>query len=283
MFCSAKFENMDNLNDVVDGLKTYGIVIVKNYLTQQLVEKLKQEFCASFKSSDIGIVKKHKHPVNDAGKVVRIKREKLSSEFSTIKNIFGSSKMEGVVRDYYAPNKYLINDDVFLTHEKSSEKYILPWHFDRQQSLKFFIYLTDTTEKNGAFEYCPGSHMEGHYRASYYVLRGYSLRNIPNDIPEEEVRNPVIISAKAGDLIIFDADGFHRGGRINEGHERLVIRGHSHPIPNRGLNARLFSKEWWMQTPLNMGRVLGGGVGRVLGDRSKSQAVKTRKDVYKKL
>jgi len=277
------FENIDDIQGITLALKKFGIVIIGNYLSKQEVYNLKVQFYKCFDLQDPGITKKHHHPINEFGKVVRIKREKLSSTFDYIREVFGSPNMEKVLRHYYSPNDFLLNDDVFLTHEKTSEKNILPWHFDRQQALKFFIYLTDTNEQNGAFEFCPGTHMEGHFRANYYLLRGYSLKNFPNDIPDDEIRNPEVVSAQAGDLIIFDADGFHRGGKIGHDKERLVIRGHSHPLPIRGYHTRLFSKEWWLRTPLNLGKVIGSSVGRVLGDSSESQASKTREDVYKEI
>lgn len=283
MVCRLSFEEKDGLKDVISVLKKDGIIVVSNFISQQVIKKMTQEFYKAFHAKDPGIVVQHAHPVNEEGKVVRMKRAKLSEEFETIKHVFGSEYMKNILHDYYAPNSYLLNNDIFLTHEKASEKNILPWHFDRQQSLKYFVYLTDTSAKNGAFEYCCGSHMEGHYRANYYILRGYGVKNIPNDIPEEEIRNPEVIAAKAGDLIIFDADGFHRGGIVAHDNERLVVRGHSHPIPVRGFQAPLFSKEWWMQTPFNLGKILGSRVGRVLGDNSRSGAAKTREDIYKKI
>ena len=279
----GRFESINNTEEITSQLKNQGIAIIDSYLSGKDIIELKQLFYKCFQVTDPGIVKKHQHPVNEAGKVVRIKRERLSNAFQGIKGIFGSRMMGKILENYYAPNKCSLNDDVFLTHEKTSEKNILPWHFDRQQSLKFLIYLTDTNKQNGAFEYCPGSHMEGHFRANYYILRGYSLKDLPNDIPDDEIRNPKVISAKAGDLIIFDADGFHRGGIVSPDNERLVIRGHSHPLPKKGYQARLFSREWWLQTPFNMGKLFGSGVGRTLGINSKSLAAKTRVDFYKEI
>ena len=94
--------------------------------------------------------------------------------------------------------------------------------------------MEDCDEKSGAFEYCPGTHWEGKYRANYYLKSGLSIRDIPNDVPTYRILNPVTLSAKSGDLLIFNTDGFHRGGIISKGKSRSVIRGDTERSNNRG-------------------------------------------------
>jgi len=99
-------------------------------------------------------------------------------------------------------------------------------HFDKRRCLKFFIYLTHIDESNGAFYCSPGSH-----------LVTYQLRKEIKDYKKErrlEINFPKIVEqyppepviGKAGTLIVFDTDVFHFGGRVEEGEERVVIRGH---------------------------------------------------------
>ncbi len=237
-------------------LKKYGIAIVPSYVDAKTLTQLRKEFDDFFTSPHEAIFLKHKHATNVNGKVARVKRKQLDMEFPATKELFGSEFMDQIVKSYYAPYDYTLNDDIFITHEKPCETPILPWHYDRQQSLKFFVYLKDTTKKDGAFEYCPGSHREGRYRASYHLLKGVKVKDLPNDIPDDELINPVTIEGKAGDMIIFDPDGFHRGGVVAEGGERMVMRGHSHPVSE-------ITEE------------------RVVGDELQSRADKTRDDEFK--
>lgn len=243
-----------NISIIMKKLKQYGIVIVPDYIAKNNIKELSKEFDNFFISNSEAIYLKHKHPTNVNGKVARAKRDKLNGEFKLTKNIFSSNFMRKIVEKYYAPHEYKLNDDIFITHEKGCVTPILPWHFDRTQSLKFYIYLEDTNQRNGAFEYVPGSHNEGHYRASYHLLKGLDIRNLPNDIPADEILYPVTIEGKAGDLIIFDPDGFHRGGIVEDGQERKIMRGHSHPI--------------------------GDTTERIIGDNFKSKAEKTRDDQF---
>lgn len=266
---------------VMANLKKYGITVIPSYLDQNELSELKSEFIKSFSYNGNGFTIRHKHPTNEDGMVVRLRREELNGkDFPYIKNIFSSEFMKGVVNKYYSPSSFRLNDSIFITHEKPCEIPILPWHFDREQSLKFFIYLKETTKNDGAFEYVPGSHREGRYRANYHLATGTPLQQLPNDIPEDEIFNPVTMEGKAGDLIIFDPDGFHRGGVVGEGGERMVIRGHSHPYPvfvSYG-TPRIFSKNWWVQSIFNMAKTFNNQYCRVLGSEIESKAAKNRND-----
>lgn len=252
---NINLESKNETTEVILNLKKYGITVVRGYVNKIILDSLCCEFNKTFSSTDSSIFMKHRHPTNLNGVVVRAKRKQMSNEeFPTIKSIFSSSFMNSIVQKYYEPYEYKLNDDIFITHEKGCEVPILPWHYDRVQSLKFYIYLDDTTADNGAFEYVPGSHNEGHYRANYHLLKGFKVSELPNDIPEDEILYPVTINGKAGDLIIFDPDGFHRGGIVQDGEQRRIMRGHSHPV--------------------------GDKTERLLGDFIKSDAKKTRDDKF---
>ena len=270
-----------SIDSSILSLKKYGIAIIPSFVTGYELEQLRKEFLKSLDYSGNGFTSRHKHPTNEDGMVVRVKREELNeNDFPAIKKTFSSDFMENVLKEYYSPSDYKLNDDIFITHEKPCETPILPWHFDRVQSLKFFIYLKDTTKNDGAFEYVPGSQNEGHYRANYHLATGTPLQQIPNDIPEDEIVNPVTIEGGAGDLIIFDPDGFHRGGVVGEGGERMVMRGHSHPYPvyvSYG-KSRILSKNWWVQSKFNFANLFKSHYSRRLGSNIESKSAKNRVD-----
>ena len=272
-------------DSILKKLKTYGICIVRNYLDQDQIDYAKDEFFRIFKETDKSIENVHKHPTNKDGMVARVIREYINeSKYPTIKEIFSSKFMNDVTKRYYSPYDFVLNEHIFCTHELPCDEPILPWHYDRQQSLKYFIYLKDTTVNDGAFEFAPGTHREGHFRANYYAAIGRNERDLPNDIPEDEIINPTSIEGFAGDLIIFDPDGFHRGGVVGEGGERLVLRGHSHPI-RKSASLTNKVKRQLVQTPLNIASNFSGDFSRILGDEIKSgerERVKYEKELKAK-
>lgn len=118
--------------------------------------------------------------------------------------------------------------DVMLTHDYLNKIEINQFlHFDRWRSLKAMVYLTDVTEENGAFSVVPKTHSEGARLRRIYKNLPYSVRpnRIETDFPEL-YEKPEKIVAPAGTLILFDSDIFHKGGDINDGNERILIRSH---------------------------------------------------------
>ena len=125
-------------------------------------------------------------------------------------------------------------------------------HFDRNRSLKFFFYLNDVTEQNAAFYIQEDSHLLGKklrekawrkliptpndnfIKKGVFKIFGKPFEKVKNrielDYPESLIPEKLIpVEGKAGTLIVFDSDIFHKGGLIRkEGLERTVLRMHSY-------------------------------------------------------
>ena len=265
--------------DVVETLRRHGIAQLRGAVEPAVLERLGAEFERALDEGDRGIDSRHAHPTNRGGRVARATTRELDPErFAASRALWLSPRFHAIARAYYAPFAVHVNDRLFFTHELPSESEILPWHFDRTQSLKFWVYLLDCPREAGAFEYALGSHNEGHFRANYYLLKGVEPSAIPNDVPSDEVRNATCIEGAAGDLVIFDSDGFHKGGTVQPGQERRVIRGHCHPVAASALASgaarRVLSRIQHLWSPLS------GALERVVGDRVRTRAEKSRADVY---
>jgi hypothetical protein len=175
-----------------------------------------------------------------------------------------------IARGYYAPHAFTLNRQVYVTHDQDVMNYSSQWHLDPSRSLKFFIYVTDTSKENGAFMYAPGSHREGFFRIMYYRSRG--LDAFPQAIPEDELPTKALsVESGAGSLLVFEAAGFHRAGELRPGLERLVIRGHSYPKTTR---LGRFLGRLLRRSPLNLARY-----GLVEDDRV-NERFKTRATPY---
>lgn len=97
------------------------------------------------------------------------------------------------------------------------------WHFDmdRLRWLKFFIYLTDVTEKSGPHCFVRGSQRTGGIPARL-LDRGYVR------LPDEDVaacyprEDFVEFVAPRGTVIVEDTRGLHKGRRVEAG-DRLML------------------------------------------------------------
>ena len=252
-----------SINKVINKLNLYGIAIIKNYTTKKIIKDLNKNFDFFLKNQSEFISNKYIID-NKSGVEIVLDSKEVYKNFKSIRNVYQSNFLKNLLKNYFQPYNFKLNENLVLNLNKKSKKAILPWHVDRLQSLKFMLYLEKTSKLNGAFEYCPGTHWEGRYRASSHMLSGLPLRFLPNDVPKDRVLNPVTISVDPGDLIIFDPDGFHRGGIVKKG-LRKVLRADSYPKPNRGWDDNFFSFYKLLTSPLNINRLLGKYSKRVLG------------------
>ena len=274
------FSSARTTDSVLENLKRYGIACVSDYLAAETLTKLNAEFEGILSQKSDAILSQSRHPGNTDGRVARLNPWHASApeDFPGISMVFKDNFMREIAQQYFAPHPYDFNDEVFITHELPCETPSLPWHFDRVQALKFWFNLTDTTAKDGAFEYCPGTHWEGRYRVGYYLSQGYGIEDIPNDIDEGLIRDPVTLELKAGDLLIFDADGFHRSSRVFEGGEQRVLRAHTHPVGGRRYSDKRFSPGWWLRTKLNINKWTGNASFRILGDAIRDRAMNRKEN-----
>ena len=129
------------------------------------------------------------------------------------------------------PQTYGMN--VFATHDYkyNGELARNGWlHFDRHWRLKFFLYLTDIDISSGAFSCSVGSRFAGSVlrEKAWQQPKYEDVKNrIELDYPDLIDKFPTEpVEGKAGTLIVFDTDTFHKGGKCDEGKERLIVRLH---------------------------------------------------------
>lgn len=227
-------------------LKEHGIFTINNYLLKNEVSELKEE-----------VLNQHKIIGNSYpfGSTYSIKnpKELLSESFQ--KRAFSNTWMKELFLDYNNNVSKGFFDSIYSTHDYKFDGKIGRngyLHFDRNSSLKFFLYLNDVTEDNGAFYIQPGSHILGKklrekawgtfipspndsfFKKILNKTFGNDFKNVKNrlelDYPQLYEPNKLVpVEGKAGTLIVFDSDIFHQGGKINiKDKERIVLRSHNY-------------------------------------------------------
>jgi ectoine hydroxylase-related dioxygenase (phytanoyl-CoA dioxygenase family) len=220
------------VDSIILELKEKGISIVEGFVTEDNLKQLISEFDRALTKTDNGI--HHLEYSNGEGAIIR-KLECDFKNFPITKQVFYSDRLKKIA-DTYLNFENELNKDIFIVKDVvGSKHHANDLHFDVAHTFKFFIYLMDTDETNGAFCCVPGSHLRtAKLREELRDNISYENRHLTRKLPysEEEV---ISVNGKAGTLIIFDTDVFHRAGIVSEG-ERKVMRGHTRRSDNHKIN-----------------------------------------------
>lgn len=107
------------------------------------------------------------------------------------------------------------------------------WHRDavHEQQLKAIMYLTDVTEKTGAFQYLYNTHQKS---SIYRTIQDNDIGYAQSRFTENEIADILnkhgedypleTVTGKAGTLILADTSGIHRGSPIEEGNRYAITQ-----------------------------------------------------------
>lgn len=220
----VKCLNSSSKDEIIRELNNSGVLVVKNFLKPKELINIKEEYYTLLNNSTkYNWVEKRDY---SNGEAVLIETLKMEDDFF-IKSFLLNPFFEKIVYQYFK-QRVVTNHSFFCVKDVIGTKHIAQdFHFDVQRTLKFFFYLNDVNENNGAFRCIPGSHKHvGKIRKKYKNEISYKNRDLTrvNDFQNERTH----VCGNAGDLIIFDTDTLHATGHVSEG-ERLVLRAQSSP------------------------------------------------------
>jgi ectoine hydroxylase-related dioxygenase (phytanoyl-CoA dioxygenase family) len=214
-----------NMEFNLELLKSRGVITVENCVTGDDLDKLNREFemfCSEENSSY------NKHLSYSAGTGRKLILSEIPDSYFTSK--FFKSVAFSEAAEKYLGEPFELNKEIFVVEDvPASEHVAQQLHYDIARTLKFFLYLEDTTTENGAFYCVPGSHKWTVRRREEYsdqIIPGN--RSFTRQLTKE-YGGAKPVEGKAGTLIIFDTDVFHQAGKVRTGRRR-VMRGHTRTI-----------------------------------------------------
>lgn len=251
-------------NIINEKLENDGIVILTNFCDVNKQNHIRSEFNSMYKQMPkwAKLISKNSGYTIHYSPLVRYINK--ATKYCKISSTVFKEKILNNLRSKYLNNSRVLERMIY-TVDKVSDDPITEWHIDLfptgSKCLKFFLYLSDTDDKSGAFSYIPSMHSYIHllhkkYDVKERTKRLFTYENIKKSlidfskslelksnkneyhalikkiklmddhiINQDKYDDFFSIPAKAGTLIIFDAAGIHKGGIIQEG-ERHVIRSH---------------------------------------------------------
>ncbi len=207
-------------------LNDHGVCVIDEYLEADHLEEIQKEFGQFLDSEYEGV----EHTDYSLGECARIYKNKFPvSKFTVTNEVFYGDFFRDIASRFYS-EKFNLNSEIFAVKDVVGSNHIAnDLHYDVIRTLKFFIYLKDTTASNGAFECVPNSHKKTEeYRLKYGSKISFENREITRDLDLDEFEKPIPVEGSAGSLIIFNTDVWHRAGKVTVG-ERWVMRGHTRP------------------------------------------------------
>jgi hypothetical protein len=217
----------EELNDtalVCKILRESGVLMVPGYVGAGELSGLTKEFHFALEQKENVFIRPFPYSQGKGCVVVNEKIDKQVLPFTAA--AFNSPLMRKISKEYLN-GEVRLNYDIYCVKDViGSKHHANDLHFDVLPCFKFFIYLSDTTEQNGAFACVPGSIVQAaEIRKKYGDKVSFENRELTRDLPFTE-KDAVSVEGKAGSLIIFDTDVFHRAGNVSAG-ERWVMRGHT--------------------------------------------------------
>jgi len=233
------YKSQPRLLEMVEDLDKNGIFIIEDYIdTNSLLpllciyEKLlKREF---------GEQDFLKYESLSPGVMIIMQRLKASKDFKLINKVFSSNWMNDLSEKFWN-SKVKLNSDIYIGNDLPGTKHVAQdLHFDVKPTLKFFLYLNDVNEENGAFTCVPKSHIitksirQTNSRSISYENRNFTREHKFSSSDE------VPVCGKAGTLIVFSTEVFHKAGIVIK-NERKIMRGHTRPKEVNRFISKIYS------------------------------------------
>lgn len=221
--------------EILQEIKNKGFCFIDSFFSKQEVDLIKNELLSTYNSIpdysalyDGVTLEENAYPY---GKHLRI--SSLNS-IPNFKNIFLNKNFSEITKGYLGENCQE-NLQIFSTYEYISEAKSTNkprnsyWHFDPYPALKYFIYLEDTTTKNGCLKVIPNTisitkEIRKQIPFEQITGEGYKVEHLIESL-ESQIVN---LEGKKGSLIIFDTELFHVGSNLLDNDaERMVIIVHN--------------------------------------------------------
>lgn len=250
-----KYKGLESIDPCLEKLAEEGVLILEDFLNPDQLSGILPEY-EKILSTENSYIQPLEYPQGIARK---IDFDHLKSEdFPFTHQIFTMDFMKKVAdRHLGTPNHF--NHEIYVARDEHEEVNALnELHYDKLSTLKFFLYLNDIDASNGAFEAVPGSHKLAQSIMEFYRKRGKKIAKLPNRQLPKELQKATPMEAKAGSLIVFTTDTYHRAGRVEKGKYRKIMRAHSRPNPMPKYAPDLLSKQWFNESILNPSRYIYG-------------------------
>jgi len=228
--CSGELDLSESIyRALAEKTRANGAILIPSVFSGEILDKLQAEFRALIDTADDS-----GYTVTRGGEAacVRVKpRLSLNPvKFPATAAFYNSDVIRNIAQEFYRddPKGFTFNSEIFV-HETPETTTPLagPLHWDRAQTLKFWLYIDDLPLEAGPMQIHPGSTIPNQeerrekWRHANRKLVGGSDNMV--NAPADEIK-PCIGSR--GSVLIHDTDCSHGATTVQHGFVRRIMRGH---------------------------------------------------------
>tara|TARA_R110002110_G_scaffold2830_1_gene14155 strand:+ start:85984 stop:86772 length:789 start_codon:yes stop_codon:yes gene_type:complete len=229
--------NKINFNDeylniwkaIANQVREDGFVLLESIVGKEFMHAFRNEFkrMIATNSSTKYAVDRHEGSI-----CIRVKpiQSLNKNDFPMIHAFYHMDIFKKISEAFYGVenHKISINNEIFIhqtpaTNDPLSGKL----HWDRAQTLKFWLYIDDLMPEAGPMAIIKGSSKENRKTRIKMTSKSKSLKGGEDNLVQSQSHNKVVLSGLAGSILIHDTDASHGATPVSPGYIRRIIRGHT--------------------------------------------------------
>lgn len=230
MLNSIKIDKNKIPSEILCSLKLNGVCFFPNFLDANFIKDLEEEY-DKILSLPANIIPDHiKNEVLHTKSVNPLSFD--FANFPKLKELVNNHFFSKISKLYFK-FQFVCPSKIFLYTTRGigpeTKKYFLDDklafvpHTDETHFLKFFLYLSDVTIKEGPLAVVPGTQKEFKKIRRQWILKNFD--HLSRDKVSEKYNDLFVpLVGPRGSLTIFDTDVMHKASEIQEGSIRKVIR-----------------------------------------------------------
>lgn len=224
------FSEPVHIETVLRCLRIYGVAIFPALYQGEALDKVRKEYRDIVNTGGRFADKVHfgaNASENSFG--IWFKRRKLSvSKYSELACLFGSEILWKISNAYFGGQSFEFNNDMFAQWTEHTDKPLSgELHWDKQLTLKSWLYISEASDGYGAMRAEVGSAAWTRYLREDAMFDGIPYGSIKNKLGE--MGRALSTGGPAGTFFIFVSDTGHGATPVDKGKKREIIRSQSRP------------------------------------------------------
>jgi Phytanoyl-CoA dioxygenase (PhyH) len=221
--------NQSTMVGIAKQTKDQGYVLIPDVFQGALLTQLQSEFAHFIANTDKSPYQVDRH---DGAVCIRVKpRDSMDAGLYPATSAFYGSRLllEIATLFYGVDDSHIQFNNVIFVHETPATKEPLSGklHWDRSQTLKFWIYLDDIPPEAGPMQILPGSGNKNRLEREDKRKDGDKLTGGLDNLADTLTPDAIQLTGTAGSILIHDTDASHGATPVSTGFTRKIMRGHT--------------------------------------------------------